>query len=906
MATFLKSLFKPRKADNGTSQGLNRVASLTADKDDHRLELERLARHAEDASLRLAAIERLNRIEWLIPLYPSASHRERSFIAQRVAGLAQESQENVARARQAFSNTEMQQILEQLTASSEDDMEQVSEQTDAAELERLAIEGRTAGLRKAALDLISEEQALSRIARAAKGRDKTVYQTARQKLHAIREDAAARQRREQGITQLIEAIDEHARTESVQLYEARLDALKQQWQDLRVHASDAQQNRFEQALKKCHERLAELAAEAASEQAEIDKREQREATLDLLEATISELRAGTADQGPSISALDALIKTQENRWLEATRDTTVDRQEQKHYQELMLGLRHYLQASHCFDREKATLNRLVEQFEAVDPEDAKQLSELQQEVRKGLEAINWPEQFPVPDLVERARERLGAAREEQKRVHADQKARQTQLRRILDELDKRLEEKVLKTSVRLYKEAQHCFSDLDPQHQHSHQARMHLLGKQLQELRDWQGFATRPKQIELCENMEYLASQHMEPEAKAERIRELQHEWRELGGSSDQKLWQRFKQASDRAYAPCHDYFSARLELKHANVHKRQMIIDQLAEFMENINWDQCHWKGVERIQRQARSEWRAAWPVDFRANRPLQKRFDGLMKELDHHLDEERRRNEAIKHDLVERARRLVEHEPLSEATQEAKTLQQEWQNVGITRQREDRKMWQAFRQACDAIFARRDQQRDEQHAQQNQARQRGTEILEQLEDLLKKAEPDLAAAQTLVEEFRHLHFSRDSRAELLPVFHRMETELAAIRHRLQAESRREAWLDLIRKHAEGGLPASEQPDRWSRYPLPENPPSPLELCIRAEIISGLASPEEDAELRMQLQVNRLADGINRGQSWRDTAEEMDFLIACWCRQPPPGAADETFRSAMQRVEAALRQSLG
>ena len=905
MATFLKSLFKPRKAENGTGPGLNRVASLTADRDDHRLELESLARNAEDASLRLAAIERLDRIEWLIPLYESASHRERSFIAQRVAALARDSQQNVAKAKEAFSNPELRQILEQLTASSEDDMEQVSEQTDAAELERLAIEGRTAGLRKAALDLVSEEQALSRIARAAKGRDKTVYQTARQKLHAIRESEAARQRREQGITQLIAAIDEHARTESVQLYEARLDTLKQQWQELGAHASDEQRSRFEQSLQKCHARLADLAAEAASQQAEIDKREQREATLDLLEATVYELRAGTADQGPSISSLDALIKTQENRWLEATRDTSVDRQEQKHYQELMLGLRHYLQASHCFDREKTTLNRLLEQLEALDPEDAKRLRELQQETRRALDEINWPDHFPVPDLIDRARERLGAAREEQKRVHADQKARQAQLRKILDELDKNLEEKVLKTSVRLYKEAQHCFSELDPQHQHSHQARMHLLGKQLQELRDWQGFATRPKQIELCENMEYLASQHMEPEAKAERIKELQHEWRELGGSSDQKLWQRFKQASDRAYAPCHDYFSARLELKHANVHKRQMIIDQLAEFMENINWDQCHWKGVERIQRQARSEWRAAWPVDFRANRPLQKRFDGLMKELDHHLDEERRRNETIKRDLVERARQLVEHEPLSEATQQAKTLQQEWQNVGITRQREDRKMWQAFRQACDAIFARRDQQRDEQHAQQNQARQRGTEILKHLEEVLKTTEPDLEVAQTLIEEFRRLHFSRDARAELLPEFHKWETELTAIRHRLQAESRRAAWLELMRKHAEGSLQASDQPDRWSRYPLPENSPSPLELCIRAEIISGLASPEDDSELRMQLQVNRLADGINRGQSWRDTAEEMDFLIACWCRQPAPGEADDSFGAARQRIESALRQPL-
>ncbi len=903
MATFLKSFFKPRKNGEGARPARTRIDRLTPDREEQRAEIEKVARHSDDPALRLAAIERLDRIEWLIPLYDSASHRERSFIAQRVSALSS-NPELLVRAKQAFSDSRMRQILEQLTSSPEDDMVQVSAETDAAELERLAIEGQTASLRKSALELVSNEEALTRIARAAKGRDKTVYQTARQKLHEIREQEAKDRQQQEEITQLLSAMEEHARTENMQLYEARLNALLQQWEALASTASQQQKDRFGEALRACRQRLEAFAAEAASEQAENEKREERQATLALLEKTLGDLQAAPGDEIPSIPALDALIKTQENRWLEATRETSVERQEQKRYQELMLTLRQFLQAHQHLAREQASLEQLLEQLEKIDAAETRQIREHQQTLRKKLEDIDWPDDFSEPGLLVRARKRLGAVKEEQKRASADQKERQAQLQELMDELDGTLEEKVLKTSVRLFKEVQHLFGELDEHHQRNMQARMHLLGKQLQELKDWQGFVTRPKQIELCEHMEYLAGQHMEPEAKAQKIRELQHEWRELGGSSDQKLWQRFKHASDQAYAPCHEYFGARLELKHANVHKRQIIVDQLAEFLENIDWDQCQWKAVERIQRQARDEWRAAWPVDFRENRPLQKRFDALMKDLDHHLDAERRHNEALKRELVDKARQLIEHEPLGEATQKAKTLQQEWQAVGITRQREDRKLWQAFRHACDAIFARRDQQRNQQHAEENQARERAGEILEDLEKRLETAPMEQEAAGQLVAEFRRLHLSRQSRSELMPRFHRIESRIADIRQQQKVQKQRENWLNLVHSHARGELAREDHPDHWRRYPLPSEPMNPRELCIRAEIIGGLSSPDSDAEQRMRLQVNRLAEGLNQGQNWRDAAEEMDYLVACWCQQPAPEDNNE-FRDALTRLKSALDQPL-
>lgn len=42
---------------------------------------------------------------------------------------------------------------------------------------------------------------------------------------------------------------------------------------------------------------------------------------------------------------------------------------------------------------------------------------------------------------------------------------------------------------------------------------------------------------------------------------------------------------------------------------------------------------------------------MEFRDNRPVQKRFDDLLKQLEAPLDTERKKNEALKQGIVERA---------------------------------------------------------------------------------------------------------------------------------------------------------------------------------------------------------------------------------------------------------------
>src|SRR5690606_17033110 len=145
----------------------------------------------------------------------------------------------------------------------------------------------------------------------------------------------------------------------------------------------------------------------------------------------------------------------------------------------------------------------------------------------------------------------------------------------------------------------------------------------------------------------------------------------------------------------------------------------QLTQLLDNIDWPRCDWKGLERISRAARDEWKATQEVDFKANRHVQKRFNALLGRLDGALDTERQRNLGIKKRIVQDAESLLELNPLSEALDRAKRLQKDWQTVGITPSREDRALWTTFRAVCDRVFARREQHRQAQEAEMHQARE-------------------------------------------------------------------------------------------------------------------------------------------------------------------------------------------
>ena len=388
------------------------------------------------------------------------------------------------------------------------------------ELEELAIGGLTAGIRSEAAEALTEKATLQRVQKLAKGKDKGVYQIVRQKLQRIRDDEDRQRKLAETIQTIVRHAVEQARSDDTKLFEARLDALLQKWTDVEAQASQEQTTEFLQAVHQCRERLREMQAEKDQLRHQQEQKSQRAETLSLLEDTLDELKHQDPDLEPSLASLDALQKTQENRWLEATRDAQVEKQEQKTYENLMQSLRGYISAVKRLGQHRDEIMAL-QATDSSDTDDSKQTDQ----ASVILENVDWPRDFRRPTVLDTLNRIAGKPRpaKTDKPDSEEQKAMADSLRQVLDKLEEALEAKQLKESRQHFKAAQQLAKGLDHRHGKSLQPRMHLLGGQLRELTDWQGFATRPKQESLCEQMEYLANQPMEPEAKAERIKELQN-----------------------------------------------------------------------------------------------------------------------------------------------------------------------------------------------------------------------------------------------------------------------------------------------------------------------------------------------------------------------------------------------
>ena len=767
------------------------------------------------------------------------------------------------------------------------------------ELEELAIGGLTAGIRSEAAEALTEKATLQRVQKLAKGKDKGVYQIVRQKLQRIRDDEDRQRKLAETIQTIVRHAVEQARSDDTKLFEARLDALLQKWADVETQASQEQTTEFLQAVHQCRERLREMQAEKDQLRHQQEQKSQRAETLSLLEDTLDELKHQDPDLEPSLASLDALQKTQENRWLEATRDTQVEKQEQKTYENLMQSLRSYISAVKRLGQHRDEIMAL-QATASSDTDDSKQTDQ----ARVILETVDWPRDFRRPTVLDALNRLAGKPRpaKTNKPDSEEQKALADSLRQVLDKLEEALESKQLKESRQHFKAAQQLAKGLDHRHGKSLQPRMHLLGGQLRELTDWQGFATRPKQESLCEQMEYLANQPMEPEAKAERIKELQNEWRGLGGSSDRDLWSRFKQASDQAYEPCKAYFSAKSGLKQANLETRKTICDQLGTFLDNADWNNIDWKAAERIHQTAREEWKAAWPVEFRDNRPVQKRFDDLLKQLEAPLDTERKKNEALKQGIVERAEALIEHEPLGDAMSQAKALQTEWTGIGITRHREDRKLWQAFRKACDQIFARRDARKNEQEQLSREADEKAGPVLESCQSAGSDSSLDvLKATLAELDSLRNEPLSAGSKERVS----QERSRLSGLVSTRQLQDQIDTWKTWINARSSSTLDSEALPKHWAGLAADVGQPDPVELVIRAEILAEVPSPAEDQGRRMEIQVQRLAEGMGNASSDSDKSRQLEMLVANWCVVQPVDVVSEPLAERLGKaLEAVLRES--
>ena len=476
-------------------------------------------------------------------------------------------------------------------------------------------------------------------------------------------------------------------------------------------------------------------------------------------------------------------------------------------------------------------------------------------------------------------------------------------------------------------------------------SQLRQLDEKLHELKDWKSFSVAPKRAELIERMEALIGATLHPSALAGQIKELQEQWRTLSKGAAEDIeadWQRFHDAAQKAYEPCRKFFEAQAQVKQENLRQRGLLFDRLVAFEGKQNWEEPDWRTVVTVLREARQLWREHSPVDPAEGEELQGKFNELTKALQSRVDAEYARNVKEKKSLIERARGLSTSSDSRKAIDEVKRLQEIWKSVGPVPRDDDRKLWEEFRQQCDAVFQKRQQEFATHNAALETNKSQASSLCEEVEriagladqELLENVKklPELRQSFDAIEELPRAN-ARQLQDRFERAFDRCQKAVAQ-QHARDAEQGWIGLLDAANRVRAYRLALARQADATERDALKQTaedhlasatkwPKRGLEalknalaqqasgdlaanelalrtLCIRAEILTDTPTPAADQTLRREYQVKRLMESM--GQGIKEEGQ-IDTLTIEWLGAGP--TEEPNYLQLLERFKECRKKAL-
>lgn len=822
--------------------------------------------------------------------------------------------------------------------------------TNPAVLVRCVLHDPRAGNRGAALGRLQDRESLEQVARQIGKKDTGVYREARDRLRRMAEQEELPRRVRAQCAELCERAEGLGRLEHWSQDRALLDHLDRQWAQIDAQAETTTRERYQAARERF---LAAYEAHRQANLAQIAAQEARAAERQARGALIVEAqRAADLEDEKALTELRGRLSADWAALGQVLPESERRNLEQRFAQALGVldgHLQRLAERRKGLRRLERLKGQLATQLAESKPLDHERVRTHLAEGRALVHAVADSEGADFAGLAERLDTRLRSQRKE-----AEQRLKALPER--LAELEEALDGGELKRAEPLH---QGALEDVelarlsgmggaplaDPTN------RLRSLSQRLKDLQHWRRWGANQHRTALCEAMEALRDQDLPLAAVAERLHVLQADWKGLdpsGAPANRALWNRFQQAREAVYERCRPYLEAEAAEREANRAAREAVCRQLEDFLARVDWTRIDWRRVMHAERETRQAWACIGPSDDRQRRPLDRRFHRAIKELDQRLESERARNQAFKQGLIERVRGLAEGADLDAAIEETKTLQRQWHTTVPARQRDENRLWQDFRAACDAVFERRAALHQAQRAEL-EAHLKTREVLCEEAEALSEGEGDarvLAAAQRELD-----HRWRD--AESLPVprqaagalsrrWNQARDRLRDRVQQLEAQQRRAA-LDLLARRADLcesverqvlGLGDPDSPvdlegarHAWSELPalsdaalqeamtlrlnraleasgdpqglaalregLGPNGERRRRLCLELEIAAGVDSPPELNQERLRLQVERLAERMAEGEG--DRLKGVPQLLVDWYRCGPaptePGLAERVAR---------------
>ncbi len=247
-------------------------------------------------------------------------------------------------------------------------------------------------------------------------------------------------------------------------------------------------------------------------------------------------------------------------------------------------------------------------------------------------------------------------------------------------------------------------------------------------------------------------------------LNELHHEFKHIGPvpiEDKESVWLKFKMASDAIYSKRDGIVAKVQDELQNNLIQKEKINEEVAAFAsyETDRIKEWNQKTKEIIEVQKR--WEEIGGVPRAKTRDVNKKFWGSFKTFFHNknvffkkLDEERSKNLLLKTELLNKAIVLKESQDWEKASNELKTLQQQWKEIGPVPEKQREKIFLQFKEACDFFFEKRRSLMSEEEREQQENLTKKEEIITSLEKIAEGKSGALNEVKELQKKFMTLGF--------------------------------------------------------------------------------------------------------------------------------------------------------
>jgi DNA-binding Lrp family transcriptional regulator len=425
--------------------------------------------------------------------------------------------------------------------------------------------------------------------------------------------------------------------------------------------------------------------------------------------------------------------------------------------------------------------------------------------------------------------------------------------------------------------------------------------RELREMDDWRRFANAQRQEQLIAMAEAIVvSLKAEAEqgklsdlaATSRALKELHASWQDVAEAPRnvaQRLWDRFRTATDFIRARCEPFFQKMREERGANLDKKNAIVAEAESLAQSTDWG----KTTARFQ-ELQKAWQDSGPAPRDAGRDLAMRFRTASTAFFARRREDlttRKKvwseNQARKEALCARAEALADSTEWDSASSELKRLQNEWKTVGPIRRNKSEELWNRFRASADKFFERYHNRHQINLSNKLAEREALIVELETLAAIEPSARPDDFAAR--VQQVR----TTWNRSVPIP-----SAEAKVLADRWQATLTR-----VAQQHADA-FAGSDFDPAVARQRMEK-------LVVKIEALladvrddaPGLSPTEAlAAKLRSALASNAMGKSGSDEAKWRAAAESVREAQSSWDRLSPIAGADarpldQRFREACRRV---------